>query len=247
MKLALLADLHSNLEATLACLAHAADAGAESYAFLGDLVGYNADPGPVLEIVAAHAARGAVVVRGNHDAAVATGDTSSMDPAAAAAAAWTRSRLSAGELRLLAELPLVVRRDDAVFVHASADQPEHWTYVSDSVRAARSLDASRAQYVFSGHVHVPALYHSAAARAAGAFHPRPDVRIPVRRRRRWLAIPGSAGQPRDGISAACYAIVDLEAEGVTFFRIPYDSAAAAEKVRRAGLPEPLAARLLSGA
>ena len=69
MKLALFADIHSNLEAITACLAHADALGADRYAFLGDLVGYGADPVAVLDLIEGHAANGAVVVLGNHDAA----------------------------------------------------------------------------------------------------------------------------------------------------------------------------------
>ena len=69
MKLALFADIHSNLEAITACLAHAKALGARRYAFLGDLVGYGADPVAVLDLIERHAEDGAVVVLGNHDAA----------------------------------------------------------------------------------------------------------------------------------------------------------------------------------
>jgi diadenosine tetraphosphatase ApaH/serine/threonine PP2A family protein phosphatase len=246
MKIALLADLHANLEATLACLAHAAAAGVDRHAFLGDVVGYNADPGPVVEIVAAHAARGAIVVRGNHDEAVASGDTATMDPAAARAAAWTRARLTEGQRRFLGALPLLVRSDGATFVHGSADAPEEWAYVTDAFLAARSIVAAATPWVFSGHVHAQALYHLAASGRARAFQPVPGVPVPVARRRHWLALVGSVGQPRDGSSAASYAVVDLEAEVATFFRVPYDAATAADKVRAAGLPETLARRLLHG-
>lgn len=246
MNLALLADLHSNLEATNACLAHAAAAGADAYAFLGDLVGYNADPGPVLEIVEAYAERGAIVVRGNHDAAVASGDTATMDPAAARAVAWTRGRISERQRRLLAGLPLVVRRHGAAFVHASAEAPGEWAYVTTPYLAARSIAAAGTRWVFCGHVHAPALYHGTTSGAASAFDPVPGVPVPIARRRSWLAIVGSVGQPRDGDSAASYALWDVEAEEATFFRVPYDAAAAAEKVRAAGLPEVLVRRLLQG-
>jgi predicted phosphodiesterase len=67
MKLALFADVHSNLEAITACLAHAQALGAGRFAFLGDLVGYGADPAAVLDLIGQYASEGAVVVRGNHD------------------------------------------------------------------------------------------------------------------------------------------------------------------------------------
>jgi diadenosine tetraphosphatase ApaH/serine/threonine PP2A family protein phosphatase len=246
MKLALLADLHSNLEAVMACLAHARGQGADAYAFLGDLVGYGADPGPVLELVAAHAAQGAVVVRGNHDTAAASGLADTMDKGAEAAIGWTRERLGAAERAFLAGLPLLVRREDMCFVHASADAPEEWAYVDDRLRAAESLAAAGTTYVFSGHVHVPALYYTGPSGRPLPFQPVAGVPVPVPAHRRWLAVVGSAGQPRDGNTAACYALADRSRRTLTFFRVPYDWRSAAAKVRAAGLPERLARRLECG-
>ena len=70
--------------------------------------------------------------------------------------------------------------------------------------------------------------------------------IPLSEQRRWLAIPGSVGQPRDGNPAACYAMFEVETHVLNFHRVPYDHAAAAAKVRAAGLPAGLAERLTHG-
>ena len=247
MKLALLADLHANLEATTACLAHARAQGAERLAFLGDLVGYGADPGPVVDLVAAEVAKGALAVRGNHDDATVAGGTEFMHQVAGKVIAWTRERLDDGQRVFLAGLPLVVREDPLYLVHASPEQPAEWVYVTDPTRAARGLDAAApASWVFCGHVHEPVLYTAGAAARPVPFRPVPGVAIPVPPRRRWLAVVGSAGQPRDGNTAACYAMLDTDRTTLTFFRVPYDWRAAAAKVRAAGLPEALARRLERG-
>jgi diadenosine tetraphosphatase ApaH/serine/threonine PP2A family protein phosphatase len=57
---------------------------------------------------------------------------------------------------------------------------------------------------------------------------------------------GSVGQPRDRNPAAAYTLLDTGRSEVTFFRVPYDHRAAAEKIRRAGLPESLAYRVETG-
>jgi diadenosine tetraphosphatase ApaH/serine/threonine PP2A family protein phosphatase len=248
MKLALLADVHANLEALGACLAAARAQGAERFAFLGDLVGYGADPGPVVDQVAALVAEGALVVRGNHDAAAAgAGDRDSMHEAAGKVIAWTRTRLDAGQRAFLAGLPLVVREEGLLLVHASPERPADWIYVTDPLRAAHGLAAAApASWVFCGHVHEPVLYTQGAAARPVPFRPVPGVAIPVPPRRRWLAVVGSAGQPRDGNTAACYAMLDTERTTLTYFRVPYDWRVAAEKVRAAGLPEGLARRLERG-
>ncbi|WP_041448464.1 metallophosphoesterase [Anaeromyxobacter sp. Fw109-5] len=246
MKLALLADVHANLEALTACLDDAQARGAEAFAFLGDLVGYGADPGAVVDLAAAYAERGAIAVRGNHDEAVLDERRGGMNVDAEEAIRWTRTRLGDRHRQFLASLPLVARLGDALFVHGSAARPEEYEYVYDAARAAESLAAAGATYVFSGHVHEPALYYAGGSAWAGAFRPAPGVPVRVPSHRRWLAIPGAVGQPRDGYRAACYAIAELDRALLTFFRVPYDWTAAVAKVRAAGLPPSLARRLENG-
>jgi diadenosine tetraphosphatase ApaH/serine/threonine PP2A family protein phosphatase len=244
--IALLADIHANLEALRSCLDHARAHGAARYAFLGDLVGYGADPGAVLDIVAEHASRGALVVRGNHDEAV-SGASGYLNETAAAAIAWTRTVVTPAHRRFLESLPLTIREDFECFVHASAAAPERWDYVDSAGAAERSARAAERTYTFCGHVHHQMLYGEDSRLRMVAFRPRAGVSIPVSPRRAWLAIAGSVGQSRDGNPAASYALADLDGRTITFHRVPYDTAAAARKIREAGLPEILAHRLERGA
>jgi len=247
MKLALFADVHSNLEAITACLAHAQTLGADRLAFLGDLVGYGADPVAVLDLIQAHAQNGAVVVLGNHDAATIGRPDDTLNPNAQIAIDWTRRQLGEKQRAFIASLPLTQRHDNVLFAHASAFAPGQWIYVTGPAQAEQSLRAANANYVFCGHVHEQKLYFTGAGGQLVPFLPVPDSPIPATRHRQWLAIVGSAGQPRDGNNAACYALFDSERERLTFFRVPYDHRSAAQKVRAAGLPERLALRLERGA
>jgi len=246
VKLALFADIHSNLEALTACLEHAARLGAERHAFLGDLVGYGADPVAVLDLIAEHATRGAFVVLGNHDAAALGRSVKGLNSAAVTAIAWTQKRLGERQRAFLDALPLAVRHDDVLFVHASAAAPERWSYITGARQAAQSMRAANAQLIFCGHVHEQRLYYMGADAKPMPFRPVAGTPIPTARHRQWLAIVGSAGQPRDRNNAACWALADLERARLTFFRVAYDHARAAEKIRAAGLPERLARRLERG-
>lgn len=243
MKLALIADLHANREAVGAVLAHAAAQGADRHAFLGDFVGYGADPGWVVDQVRAHVAAGAIAVLGNHDAAVVQGPQPSMVADARAVVAWTRARLAPDQLAFLAALPLSHAEDDMLIVHANAWAPAEWAYLQSRAEAIKSLQATDRRFTFCGHVHMPRLFHLTSTGKGGEFVPVAGVAIPLSAHRRWLAIPGSAGQPRDGDPAACYAIFDTEEHVLTFHRVPYDDATAAAKIRAAGLPTTLAERL----
>ena len=135
---------------------------------------------------------------------------------------------------------------DRLYVHASAAEPAAWNYVIDERSAARSLRATGAALTFCGHVHVPALFHLSSAGKVAGFDPDPDVAMPLTRHRRWLAVIGAVGQPRDRNPAACYALYDDAARALTYVRVPYDIASAARKIRDAGLPALLAARLAFG-
>ncbi len=244
MRIALLTDIHANLEALEACLAHAAPR-ADRLVILGDIVGYNADPAAVLDRVRALAEAGAVCLMGNHDeAAVRGGHAFTSD--AAAAIAWTATRLDAAQKAFLAALPLEAQEEDRLYVHADAEHPAAWRYVETVEDARRSLDATRSRLTFCGHTHVPALFALTATGRVAAHRPPAEVAMPLLRPRQWLAVIGAVGQPRDGNPAACYALLDTTAATLTWHRVPYDIAAAAAKLRAAGLPDRLAVRLAKG-
>lgn len=245
MKLAILSDIHANLEALSACLAHARRQGADRFAYLGDLVGYGADPHACLDLIRAQAAAGAIVVRGNHDDCALGGLCAEMNFAAREAVMWTRGVLNADERAFLAALPYALAQEGCLFVHASAHAPSAWEYIVGEAAAGRCLAATDAGIVFAGHVHQPLLYFS-ARQGIGSFQPQPGIPVTLTAGRRWLALVGSVGQPRDGNAAAAYALLDLRRRQLGFFRVPYDWAGAAAKIRAAGLPAELAARLEQG-
>ena len=247
MKLALLSDIHADLQAFQACLAHAREQGAQRFALLGDMVGYGADPVAVVELAMRLAEAGAVVLQGNHDA-MAVAPQQAGATLGASTAAWTHAQLGAAQRDYLAGLPLLHAEGSLLLLHASADAPERWHYVQDERSATTSLDAATSsrpelRHVFGGHVHQQTLYYRGAGRALMRFEPTPGVALPLPRHRLWLATIGSVGQPRDGDPRAMYAIFDTARDQLSFHRVPYDHPAAAAAIRRAGLPEFFAARL----
>ena len=244
-KIALLSDIHSNLEALEACLAHATRQGAETFAFLGDLVGYGPDPAATLDRIMAFADKGAPVVLGNHDQAL-WDDAVPLNPVARQAIQWTRPRLTSTHQAFLQSLPLTHRLENLLLVHASADRPGEWTYLIREAEAAASLAATDATWTFAGHVHHPLLYYQSSDLRTHAFSPTPGVAIPLSERRRWVATVGSVGQPRDGNTAAAYALFDAEARALTFHRVPYDWGRTIYKIYSQGLPPALARRLSEG-
>lgn len=249
MKLALLSDIHANIQAFDACLAHARAQGAEQVALLGDLVGYGADPVAVVQRAQALMAEGAWLIKGNHDAMAVT-PPAQVNTVGDSTAAWTHAQLDDAQLKFLDQLPMTQQSGAVLLVHASLDGPELWRYVYDERAATASLDAVANQpevrYVFGGHVHLQTLYYRGNGASLMRFAPTPGVAIPVPKHRHWLATIGSVGQPRDGNTQAMYALFDSEKSQLTFHRVAYDHAAAAAAIRQAGLPAFFADRLESG-
>lgn len=247
MKLALLSDVHANLRALQACLAHAQQQGADQFAFLGDLVGYGAEPSQVLDVVMRLGSQGAWVIRGNHD-------TLAAQPAASAStidelsAQWTHLQLTPKQREYLQNLPLTLRDGNLLLVHASANAPHSWHYVDDPQRAALSLDAAGAdvRYVAGGHVHHQTLFYRGSGRGLLSFQPKPGAGVPVTAKRQWLVTVGSVGQPRDGHTEAMYTLFDRTLSTMTFHRVTYDYQAAANAIRATQLPESFAQRLEHG-
>jgi len=188
---------------------------------------------------------GAMAVRGNHDNAIST-PSETMNAEAQAAIEWTRGRLSAAQRRFLAELPMTLQEEGRLYVHSEASHPARWRYVASTADAARSLEATDADVTFCGHIHLPSLYSMSAAAKMTSFVPTPGVPVQLLGGRRWLAVLGSVGQPRDRNPAASFAMLDTETREITYCRVPYDVEAAAQRIRDNGLPLWLADRLMVG-
>jgi len=248
MKCAFFSDIHANAPALQACWAHARAQGAERLAILGDLVGYGAQPGEVVDQVMQWAAQGAVVIRGNHDAMAVHPEPGDLS-LGASTALWTHQQLSPAQRGFLTALPLQVQIDQTLFVHASAESPERWRYIDRPELAQACLAAAgalQAERVFVGHVHHQSVYYRGAGRQLMSFKPTPGASMPMPLHRQWVVTVGSVGQPRDGDPRAMYALLDDAALRLTFHRVPYPHAEAAAAIRAAGLPEYFAHRLETG-
>jgi diadenosine tetraphosphatase ApaH/serine/threonine PP2A family protein phosphatase len=245
VRIAIFSDIHGNREAFEACLADARRIGVDRFVFLGDLVGYGPDPQWVVDTVAREVARGGAAILGNHDAAALSRDDG-MTEHAARAMTWTRGTLGAGALAFLKGLPLTIRLGDVQFVHASARAPERWPYILDRVAADACLAATDARVVFVGHTHQPVMFHQLGDKPSHPFRPVANKSVPLTKRRRWVIVAGSVGQPRDQNPAAAWSLYDTEGDLYTQQRVGYDVETTQAKIAAAGLPSWLAQRLTLG-
>jgi diadenosine tetraphosphatase ApaH/serine/threonine PP2A family protein phosphatase len=250
VRVLLISDLHSNLEALEACLDAAPPY--DDVVNLGDVVGYGANPNEVIERARA---LGKHFVRGNHDkAAAGLMDLDDFNPVAALAADWTRRHISPENLEWLRSLPQgpiqLEGLPNVQFVHGSPLDEDD--YVVSSRDALEPLLAAQVPLTFFGHSHVQGAF-VAGPGEAGAFRPVYEnlgqlvsADWPLRSGVQYLVNPGSVGQPRDGDWRAGFALFDSEKSVVTFYRVPYNLKRAQERILAANLPQRLATRLAAG-
>ena len=239
----ILSDIHANLEALEAVLA--ASGPYEHALVLGDLVGYGADPEPVIERL--RALPSATFIRGNHDkAATQPASVEHFNHLARYAIQWTAEQLSPANAQWLADLPQgPVAIDPLIEICHGAPFDED-AYIFDDLDVRRAFATASRPVCLYGHTHVPAAFRLAeSVQQFGA--PRGDrFPLPLDKDARYLVNCGAVGQPRDGDPRAAFALLDTTARMLTIVRVPYDVSAAQAKIIAAGLPEVLAHRLAIG-
>lgn len=246
-KIAIISDIHSNLEALQSCLDFAKSEGVKQFAFLGDMVGYNADPSKVIALVRSIVEEGrGFALLGNHDEAMFKFSGINFNNEALVALDWTRNQISSADLDFLKSLPRVKVDELVFYAHATPFEPERWHYVQHPQQARRCSEFASTPYAILGHVHDPAIYYELPSKLFCALKPQPNLPIKILHRRKWVIMAGSAGQPRDGQPKAHMSILDLSRQTITFHRLPYDHITAAQKVESSGLPKSLARRLIFG-
>ncbi len=235
---AVFSDIHANLEALEAAVAHAEGRGIRQWMVLGDSVGYGANPNECLEWVLRHAD---CMVTGNHEAALLDPRIREwFNPAARTALEWTSGVLDAALRERLRGIPYVTAAGDAVFVHGSLDEPEAFRYLFSFEDTAGTFAAMKTTVCFAGHTHLPGCFCENERVGRRLL---PGV-LTLQAGARYILNPGSVGQPRDGDPRLSYALYDSVQRTFEIVRLPYDNVKAADKIRRAGLPRFLADRLL---
>jgi predicted phosphodiesterase len=241
VRLAVISDVHSNLEALDAVLTAADEIGCERFFCLGDMVGYGADPDAV---IARLVERDAIAIAGNHDlAAIGRFDATWFNEVASSAIAWTAETMSAETRAFLAELE--PRRDepDALLVHGSVRDPAA-EYLLTLEDAKASFELGDFAIAFFGHTHLPSIFRSdERGRVDGRILPEGSP-IDLEPGARYMLNPGSVGQPRDRDPRAAFLV--WEDGRVLGHRVAYPIEKTAAKINAAGLPRWLADRLSLG-
>lgn len=245
MRYLILSDLHANRQALEAVIA-ATEGRYDEALCCGDLIGYGADPNPVVEWVRAHCA---LVVRGNHDkACTGLDDLEWFNPVARHAALWTQQALTAENAEYARQLPKgPLTLEGFELVHGSPYDEDEYVLAADEANQAFTYLERR--LTFFGHTHVQGGFIWNHSRVETITRPSIESdcqEVAVDSCCAYLVNPGSVGQPRDGDPRAAYLLYDSDAAQLTYCRVAYDVEGAQKAIRAAGLPSILADRLTVG-
>jgi len=242
MRYLIFSDLHSNLESLKSFSQIIKTIDHDKKVFLGDLVGYGADPNACVDWVREKAD---IILGGNHDYAVlGKTELTYFNPYAYQACLWTRQELTGENKDFLGGLPCEIVEAGIHWVHSSPYEPERWHYVVSRADGKINFDHFSAQVCFLGHSHRPVIIEQAQDGTISdcvsptTWELKPDCRTIIN--------VGSLGQPRDGNPKPSFVIYDSNAGTIEFHRYEYDFATTQRKILDNGLPSFLADRLSVG-
>ncbi len=240
MRNAYISDVHANLEALEAVFADIEKQSVHNIYFMGDAVGYGANPNECTEMIKNNCD---FAIAGNHDhAALGITDISVFNERAADAIMWTFEVMNEATTAYLEKQPFTreIENQDVFLAHGSPYNPEDWLYVLSMEDVKRSLEVQDSRICLVGHSHRPFIAEQMAD-GEMMIHP---AWCTLAEGSRYIMNVGSVGQPRDRDPRACYIIIDDDMAELV--RVEYDVPATQQKILDAGLPEQLARRLALG-
>ena len=241
MKIAIISDIHSNSEALISVLEMIESIGVDEIYCLGDIVGYGPDPNDCILQVRENSS---VVIAGNHDfAAVELTDISYFNVYARDAINWTANELDENNQEFLSTLEIMHQVDDALFVHATPENPEEWDYILSNFDAESNFQVFSEQVCFIGHSHSPVIFKMGKN---GDVRTLRESVLECDPQCRYIINIGSVGQPRDADPRASFGIFDTETRMYELKRTDYAIEITQSRIIEAGLPRFLADRLSRG-
>jgi predicted phosphodiesterase len=230
--IALISDIHANIDALQAVLDDIDRQEMEDIVCLGDVVGYGAAPAECVKLTRE---RCSITLMGNHDEyLVRDPDKFVLSRRIRDPLVLAKETVPKDDLKWLSKLPYSTVINGFTIVHGSLHNPESFNYLQDRVDALLHFEAQTTPICFFGHTHLPAIALEYADEIRWGIPGEGEILLD--RTKRCAINVGSVGQPRDGSTRATYGIYDPEMNSFTLRRVSYDIEKAAERIRKAGMP-----------
>ncbi len=231
MKIAIISDIHANIEALQAVFSKVDELHPDVIICLGDLVGYGPFPNECIERIRE---KEISTVLGNHDAAITGSQNMEMfrEPNRSLLK-WTASQVTKDNLSYLMELPLTMKFDNSIAAHASPSDPHKWPYMDSAVKCRNLFSEFDEDFCFIGHTHVPGLIPE----QPGIFRIKSGIR--------YIINPGSVSQSRDQDKRASFGLMDMNKLEYKNYRVNYSNQKTYERLDDMGYSDKEIRRLLN--
>jgi len=241
MRIAVISDIHSNMDAFTRVLEDADRSFADAMVCLGDVIGYGPEPNEAISLIRE---RNIPTVMGNHELGVAEcGYMEHLNPIACRSLQVTIEMLSEKSLPFVTGLDHFLVLYDSRFVHGfPPDSPTTYMFEISNVKMKNIFGQYRERLCFTGHTHNPEMVEFDGNFVVRTLLKRGVTKLD--KDKRYIINAGSVGQPRDGDNHAKYLIWDTSEDTIEVKYVSYDIESAANKIIKAGLPSINATRLM---
>ncbi len=234
-------DIHSNLEALTKVFESMKKRGVEKKVCLGDAVGYGPYPNECIKLIDESSS---ITIIGNHDSvALSRESADQFNFFAKNAIEWTKKVLSPESIDTMQKWPYLMDEGPLAFVHASPRSPADWTYIATLDEAVDAFSYFSQRICFIGHTHLPVIVIKEEEQS---YQVSEYLDHKVVDNQRLLVNVGSVGQPRDGITTACWCLCNSETLEIEIIRVPYDIKKTQQVMKERGFDEFLISRLSTG-
>ena len=239
--IALISDVHANLEALQAVFSDMEKHKIDAAHFLGDAVGYGCDPNACIGLIEKNCD---IKIIGNHDfGALGIESAESFNELARTSLEWTTSEITKHSLAALTAYEMEARIDKIHLVHSSPKNPEAWEYILGVEQAKEQFTDGDSWVTFLGHTHIPAFF---SVDESGSVSQKTLMEAELDENKRYIINVGSVGQPRDRDPRCCYVTFDTDSRYLKYHRVDYDIASAQQRMEALGFPKMLSERLALG-
>jgi diadenosine tetraphosphatase ApaH/serine/threonine PP2A family protein phosphatase len=250
-RIAIVSDIHSNLEALIAVMKDIEKTRCSKIYCLGDLIGYGPNPKECIDLARSNFE---FVIKGNHDQAVGWKIPKVFKEMAADAAFWTRTRLkpklskgpSVQQRRwsYLRKMPRTQEHGLWLMAHGTPNSNLDYVYEEHEAEPVFRDAMAHSRVCFLGHTHLPGIFLQDGDKQVYHLEGEEGIRYKLQAERSIINV-GSVGQPRDGDPRACWVLAHLDGS-FSFRRVEYEVEKTAEKIYKTGLDPYLGERLFDG-
>lgn len=232
MKLAVLSDVHGNLEAFEAVLEDMKSQGIDDAISLGDIIGYGPDPGPCVDLMIESKM---MSIMGNHEWVLKRNTHRRwFNVSSRVSVDLTAHLLTEKQLEYVTSLPETALWHNTLCVHGSPpDSILRYLHQYDDKSLARAMDKMPVDICFVGHTHDLMVFERDSISVER--HDLPEGTMELKEETRYIINAGAVGQPRDDYNTqAKYLIWEPEKNSVTVRFVPYDVEKTIEKMHDRG-------------